>query len=347
MKCPKCNYLGFETGDRCKNCGYDFSLITTTPAPSQRFGDVAAGAEEVEVDLTLHLSEADSSATPGWIDSIDLHAVPPPPAITPAEPLAFVVPMPSMAAAHAVSPEPASAASVVPAPAPVFARAERALPLFSPTHGEDDPDEPLIKLPAAPRPPLAVRKTPEIPRLRAVPKPPPRIREAEPVLAFELEPQPEPEAEAAPAVHQPAARIYSTEAVGAPRARAAAAAIDHAILLGIDAIVLYLTVRMAGLSMEQWSALPLIPLAAFLLLVKVGYFCAFTAVGGQTIGKMASHLRVVTDAGAPLDGAVAIRRTAAGVLSAAAFGLGFLPAFLAADRRALHDRVAGTRVVSA
>ena len=27
MKCPKCSYLGFETGDRCRNCGYDFSLI--------------------------------------------------------------------------------------------------------------------------------------------------------------------------------------------------------------------------------------------------------------------------------------------------------------------------------
>jgi len=27
MKCPKCLYIGFETGDRCKNCGYDFSLL--------------------------------------------------------------------------------------------------------------------------------------------------------------------------------------------------------------------------------------------------------------------------------------------------------------------------------
>jgi len=34
MKCPKCDYLGFETGDRCKNCGYDFSLLAAPePAP--------------------------------------------------------------------------------------------------------------------------------------------------------------------------------------------------------------------------------------------------------------------------------------------------------------------------
>ena len=32
MKCPKCGYLGFESGDRCRNCGYDFSLAPATPA---------------------------------------------------------------------------------------------------------------------------------------------------------------------------------------------------------------------------------------------------------------------------------------------------------------------------
>ena len=33
MKCPKCDYLGFETGDRCKNCGYDFSLMAESTTP--------------------------------------------------------------------------------------------------------------------------------------------------------------------------------------------------------------------------------------------------------------------------------------------------------------------------
>lgn len=27
MKCPKCGYLGYDSGDRCRNCGYDFSLV--------------------------------------------------------------------------------------------------------------------------------------------------------------------------------------------------------------------------------------------------------------------------------------------------------------------------------
>ncbi len=30
MKCPKCGYLGFDDVERCRNCGYDFSLV---PAP--------------------------------------------------------------------------------------------------------------------------------------------------------------------------------------------------------------------------------------------------------------------------------------------------------------------------
>ena len=31
MKCPKCGYLGFEEVDRCRNCGYEFSLAQGMP----------------------------------------------------------------------------------------------------------------------------------------------------------------------------------------------------------------------------------------------------------------------------------------------------------------------------
>ena len=26
MRCPKCQYISFESGERCRNCGYEFSL---------------------------------------------------------------------------------------------------------------------------------------------------------------------------------------------------------------------------------------------------------------------------------------------------------------------------------
>ncbi len=285
MKCPKCNYLGFETGDRCKNCGYDFSLIDLSPP------------DDVDVDLTLELPATQTAtATPSWTEEVDraLGAAAPP---------------------------------VVP------------LPLFTPA-ADDDDDAPLIKLPATPRPPLAVRKTPEIPRLRAVPRPAPRTS-AEPVLDFADAPAEEAVEEEAP----PVSMTHAPALPGTAGARLAAVAVDHLILAAIDASVIYLTLRMAQLGAGDWALLPLAPLATFLVLLKVSYFGAFTAIGGQTIGKMAMGLRVVTDNGEPVDAARAIRRTLAGTLSTAVLGLGFIPALLGPGGRALHDHVAHTRVV--
>jgi uncharacterized RDD family membrane protein YckC len=125
-----------------------------------------------------------------------------------------------------------------------------------------------------------------------------------------------------------------------------AALLDHAILVTIDVIVTYFTLRMAGLDVGDWALLPRAPLIVFLLLIKIAYFGAFTAMGGQTIGKMAAHIRVVSDEYRDLGAAQSVRRTLAGLLSALTLGIGFLPA-LAGDHRALHDRIARTRVVGA
>jgi len=89
MKCPKCDYLGFETGNRCRNCGYDFSLV-------------AMAAPSSDLDLPLHS------------------------------------PLASMHAA--------------------------ALPLFTDSPTDDIP---LVHVPAVPRAPLAVRRTPDTPRAKA------------------------------------------------------------------------------------------------------------------------------------------------------------------------------------
>jgi hypothetical protein len=45
MKCPKCGYIGFDSVDRCKNCGYEFSLINQeTAAPAGPDEPVTRGA---------------------------------------------------------------------------------------------------------------------------------------------------------------------------------------------------------------------------------------------------------------------------------------------------------------
>ena len=128
--------------------------------------------------------------------------------------------------------------------------------------------------------------------------------------------------------------------------RVVAVLIDHAILLGIDAAVIYFTLRLVSLTWSDWQRLSPLPLAAFLALIKLAYFAAFTALGGQTIGKMATHIRVVSDQGRFVDPRHALGRALAGVLSLLTLGIGFLTALLTSDRRALHDRLAHTRVVS-
>jgi uncharacterized RDD family membrane protein YckC len=127
--------------------------------------------------------------------------------------------------------------------------------------------------------------------------------------------------------------------------RTLAALIDHAILLVIDIFVFFATLRMTALTTEEWRSLPLLPFLAFLVFMKLAYFSAFTAMGGQTIGKMAARIRVVADDQQIVDPARAIKRTLTGVVSLATLGLGLIPALIAPDRRALHDRVAHTHVV--
>ena len=321
MKCPKCSYLGFETGDRCKNCGYDFSLL-------------AVPEETPDPDLNLRVPDhVSADADRSWMDR--LHTA------TEEVTEAHEMPEPALAA------EPSHAMTLDP---PVQARAETEFPLFGP---RDEDDEPLIKLPAAPRAPLSVRRTPEQPRLR-----PPSIRPESSPFALEVaEDQPgapEPERRSS---HEPTSvaartaippvvqrRAVREPAVSSLARRAAAGVTDHVILLGIDFVVLYSTLRMAGLTMGDWQLLPAVPMLGFLLLLKLSYFGAFTAACGQTIGKMAAQIRVIAE-DAPLDPSRAIRRTLLSAVSLGAVGAGFIPALLDPEHRALHDRVAGTRVV--
>jgi uncharacterized RDD family membrane protein YckC len=364
VKCPKCHYLGFETGDRCKNCGYDFSLLSVAESQPADYEIHPAAVDDVpirvvehvapeedpwlgreeepRIEFAMHFLKADVTAEP----VADLPLKPPAPVETPLAPQRFAeTPVDISPPPKPIAPF-LSAMSVRP-PAPPN---ERALPLFKRGQGDD---EPLIKVPAAPRPPLAVRRTPDTPRLRAFPRPvsrgalPPPLQFSEQSGERTTAPPEQTPAPVYPgAASSPASVVESTRPIEASRSvsRIAAALIDSVILIGIDAAVVYFTVRMAGLSMDEWTALPVAPMATFLGLLTVAYLCAFTTVGGQTIGKMALGTCVVDDDGNPVDAARALRRTSAAMMSFLFFGLGFVPA-LFGDHRALHDRLAGTRVV--
>ena len=68
---------------------------------------------------------------------------------------------------------------------------------------------------------------------------------------------------------------------------------DLIILAAIDAAVVYFTMQICGIGLDDLGILPRAPLFAFLLVQNGGYLVAFTA-GGQTLGKMAAGIKVVS-----------------------------------------------------
>ena len=301
MKCPKCGYLGFETSDRCRNCGYDFSLSTTTDAAELPLQS-ADGPGVALADLTLSDTHVGAEDTVRAAEA----TTPPKSRVTPAS--------------H---------------------RGEGgALPLFA---RQEPGDGPAITPPPA-RPPLAVRRTtPEIPRGRSRSATPPRQSQADDLLASS---DAIPEDRPAPAVDIIRPSGLELRAAGRT-ARLMATLMDGLLLAVIDAAVIYLTLALAGLQAAEIGRLPLLPLAGFFLILNGGYLIAFVAASGQTIGKMAAGIRVIGDDGQRVDIGGAVLRATGCVLSLLTAGLGYLPAFVSADGRALQDRMSGTRVVSA
>jgi uncharacterized RDD family membrane protein YckC len=129
-------------------------------------------------------------------------------------------------------------------------------------------------------------------------------------------------------------------------ARLAAVVTDLLILAGVDVIVIYFTLRICGIGVDDLAVLPLAPLVAFLLVQNGGYLVAFTA-SGQTLGKMMAGIRVVSaEPRSPLDLGRAFVRELIWLALAVPAGLGLLTV-LSRDRRGVHDRFAGTRVIRA
>lgn len=306
MKCPKCGYLGFETSDRCRNCGYDFSLSFRSEEPE------------------LPLRDANpSDAPPGDFDLDRLHGER---TVTPAS-----VDLDRLIGDESAEP-PRGAPRARPSVTP-------GLPLFS--RDDDQGEPPMIAAPRPARPPLAVRRTsPEIPRGRSAPAVTPRQEDTE--LLFQI-------AEDGPSADEPsrAPVAPATETLAGGLARAGAATIDLVLLGAINAAVIYLTLAIAGLTRDQIDLLPILPLATFSALLCGGYLIAFTAASGQTIGKMITGIRVIGDDDRRVDVAGAVLRALGCGASLLTVGLGYLPAFVTADRRALQDRIASTRVVRA
>ena len=304
MKCPKCGYLGYEQVEKCRNCGYEFSLGSSAPTP----------------DLRLR----DNSSMPQPLDDLDLIDAATPAPTAPADRFNDVRPE---------TPASDSGRNIM---------AE--LPLFGPPITDDVP---LITKASPPRPPLSVRRaTPEVPRLRTEARAP--LLDWPDPAASAPPARPIAKQSAEPLENRLRARVDGTDIEPAGiGSRAFAAAIDVALLGLVDAIVIYFTMKICRLTTNELWMLPKAPLFTFLLLQNGGYFVAFTTMG-QTLGKMVAGVRVLADDSdnAP-DLGRSVLRAAVWIVLALPAGLGLLSATLSPDRRGLHDRFAGTRVVRA
>ncbi len=279
MKCPKCGYLGFEHVDRCRHCGYEFSLTSTLSIPDITFRD----------EPIVRRNPLDDP-----IALID-DATPPPPDIRLADAGLDLDRL--FGEADPPAPPPDSSA---PAPRQSAARAAPRQELMLVSAGGLPDDEPLITKASPPRPPLSTYGALH-----------PKCRDCVPSralpsldLALDSDPQPtiaprggglERHAAAQAAGRglgeSAAARVCMRQRAAAMGARLFAVVIDLLILAAVDAVVIYFTMQICGLSvtMADVGLLPKGPLLAFLIVQNGGYLVAFTA-GGQTLGKMVAGI---------------------------------------------------------
>ena len=137
-------------------------------------------------------------------------------------------------------------------------------------------------------------------------------------------------------------------------ARVMAFVIDQVLL---KAMYIFLLLLLADKFIRIVSSVPsdifgigVLYLAVFLLafpFLHMMYFTLFHAAFGQTVGKMMMGIKVVGDDQKPAGLGAAFLRWSGYLLSLAPMALGFLWTAFDPDRRAWHDRLAGTRVISA
>jgi uncharacterized RDD family membrane protein YckC len=350
MKCPKCGYLGFETTDRCRNCQYDFSLAPFANEPELTLHNTRRTESPNEFELPPIKRQSDRLSTAALdLDRLfgdpDQHEHPQEPAALEPEPEPTIelvdessdevldVPEPVAAMSFADDAESEPESEPDPAAAMMASLSEDTL-----ADGGALPfdDAPIVPPPAA-RPPLAVRRsTPEVPRNR------PRTTRPSRPDSLNLE-----SASSSSIAHDTSETIKSLLEAPTLGVRVGAGVIDALLLVGIDAAILYLTLKVTGLqsTLEDLRVLPPVPFVGFLGLLAFGYVSAFTVAGGQTIGKMVLRLGVSGDDGRPIDAAGGMLRALGCMLVPVTLGLSYLPALFTSDHRAIHDRLAGTRVV--
>jgi uncharacterized RDD family membrane protein YckC len=149
------------------------------------------------------------------------------------------------------------------------------------------------------------------------------------------------------AVPAPAAPARTTSvAIGRPPAgfwiRAGAALLDGvaiAIAERLLALFAWIAFGHAGSGRALRAAVQTVSVVLIAL-----YFIVCHWQWGQTLGKLAVHVRVVSVDGGPLSLGQAVLRQIGAWISGVLFGVGYLMVAFRSDKRGLHDLIARTRV---
>lgn len=122
----------------------------------------------------------------------------------------------------------------------------------------------------------------------------------------------------------------------------------RALALLVDAGVWWLLLKVGdllALALARWDLVARAFDYTYGLVVPGAYVVLLHGTTGQTLGKMLVGARVVGLSGQPIGYPRALARYGAWFLSALPLFVGFLVAATRGDKRALHDLVAGTRVI--
>lgn len=129
--------------------------------------------------------------------------------------------------------------------------------------------------------------------------------------------------------------------------RLVAFVLDQAVATGLFAVgtaaVAWILSLVTG-DAVNWDPSAGVTSVVFLLWL-FAYYAYPWSVSGKTLGMAVLGIRVVLRDGAPLRPSNAVTRTLALPLSFLTLGIGFVPIITGRERRALHDRIAGTAVV--
>jgi uncharacterized RDD family membrane protein YckC len=349
LVCPVCD-ADYRKGDQfCRQCGGALAPSAPSKAVCASCGTVVPLPAKFCTACGRALGPEEPAVRPEVVPPESARAEPAPRAANSESAAAAVaLDIPPSGPPESKREPPVAAPASVPTPAPSPAPPA---PALVPAPAPPPPVAAPLSIPASPAasaPAASTGAPPPVVRpvdLRAHRKPASRAREA---AARAVVPAPAPER--TPRVPRPVPSA-ELEPAGFGR-RLAAGIIDHVAVGLLQAAVLtpVLWYWWSQPLPSEASQLPIVPVGVSLALVPLAvvlacaYFIYGWGVRGATPGKTALGLVVVGDHGGfPIGASRATVRLLGYVLSGALFGIGFL--MIAFGGSALHDRVAGTRVV--